>query len=187
MKKNIILCVIAICCLMLNSCIIIPNFTGFNSGYNKLSEQDKSLIKITDKPINELKNKDTIYSITGKQINEFIQEEKNVLVYLWSPNCHGNNCYSIKAIDNYCKKENIKLIIVAEYYCIKEIKQEYTIDLENVFFLINYNYYKTNYCNKYVKLFTKDMLYGMNYSDSILYKRFFLFSNAKLIETQINI
>lgn len=167
--------------------IIVPNFAGFNSGYKRLNDNDKSLIRTTNKAISELENKDTIiYLITGKQLYNFIQTNKNVLVYIWRPNCSSSKCYSIKLLHDYCKKRNIKLIIIVEYFSIEIIKKQYSTEFEMPIFSVNTNYYKTNYCDKYIRLFLKDMLYGINYDDNTLYENLFSFSNGKLLTTQMN-
>ncbi len=54
-------------------------------------------------------------------------------------------------------------------------------------FSINEKYYKTRYCNKYYKLFMKDLLSNQIFNKDDIYNRIFIFENGKLQSTSFQI
>lgn len=68
--------------LFLSSCITIE-LSGYNSGYRKLSAEEKSRIVVLEEEssIDQLSNKDTIYKIKANQLLDFMQSRDSVLVH----------------------------------------------------------------------------------------------------------
>lgn len=173
--------------LFFNSCVITYT-PGFYSGYSRLTDKEKSLIIFSQikNDICSFQNEAKIIAITGTQLKDCISTQNKSLVYFWSPNCFSDRCYSINLIQDYCINNNLTFFIVAEYYDFAKMRQE--IDKLEFFplFSINEKYYKTQYCNKYNKLFKKDLLKNQNYQKNVLHSNIFVFENGKLLSTSLN-
>ncbi len=102
MSKNIIYIIVVI---LFSSCII-TNTPGFYSGYSKLTEQEKNNIVFTepDFDICNLQNDGKIYSTTGTQLQNCILKQQKSLVYIWSPHCSSENCYSLDLMQAFMRK-----------------------------------------------------------------------------------
>jgi len=144
--------------LNLYKCTIITETPGFYSGYSKLSEPNRNLIAITESnaPSERIEFSETkkIVSITGEQLNNYIKKSSNAIVYLWSPNCRSEECVAINVLQESIKAGGYDLFIVAEYLSDDIFSQ---IQIGDKVFWPNVKYYRTDYCNKYMKLFLSDL------------------------------
>lgn len=171
-------------CLFLTSCVIV-NTPGFYSGYKKLSPEQKQTIAFVDgqenKPLCSMDKPATLYAITAKQLQGCLNENLASVVYFWSPHCHAKSCISLGAAENYCLRHNYKLFIVAEYYDMEQLQLQ--TNVQPVFF-INHIYYKTDYCNKYIRLFTNELLENQHVNKEQKQKRFLFFNGSKFTEAR---
>jgi hypothetical protein len=147
-----------------SSCIqfkvsLIAETQGFNSGYNKLKEEDKKNIIFLEKDekISDMIVPGMIYAIQSEQLRDFIAKYDSCVIYFWSAHCSGTSCVSPAMCQKYCDKNNYQLIIIAEYYAVPEMYNIMPL-LTMPLFTINTNYYQTNYCNLYIKRFKRELL-----------------------------
>lgn len=168
---------------------IITNTPGFYSGYSKLSENEKHNIIFTDTnfDICNLKNEGKIYSISGIQLQNCILKKEKTLVYIWSPNCNSEKCYSMELLQSYCEKNGFSFFVISEYYDMDKMKVEMLKLKQYPMFSINERYYKTRYCNKYFKLFIKDLLTNQIFEEDDIYSNIFIFENGKFQSTSFQV
>lgn len=178
-------------CFMLGSMIlqscVITNTPGFYSGYSQLSENEKSKIVFTD-PQREICNINTdgkIYSVTGIQLHECISSSQKAIVYFWSPNCSSEKCYNYNFINEYCQDNGYALFFIVEYYDFKKTNAELLSSALSAIYSVNERYYKTKYCNKYMRLFIKDMLVNQDCIKDVFYSNVFVFHDGKLARTTL--
>ncbi len=174
MSKNIIYIIVVIFCSICSSCII-TNTPGFYSGYSRLTEQEKNNIFFTepDFDICNLQNDGKIYAISGIQLQNCILKGQKSLVYFWDPYCLSQKCYSVNLMREFCEKNGLALFVISEYYDIEKMKVDVLKLKQYPMFSINEKYYKTRYCNKYYKLFIKDLLSNQIYKKDNIYSSFF--------------
>lgn len=161
-----------------SSCIRIatPEIVGFVSKYKKTDREYPGLLVRTN-PTESVCNitvKDTpqVYIINAKQINNCLNKYQKSIVYIWDPHCTAESCISPTLLQSYCDLENIELFVVIEYYDGAELSQYY--DLKHPIFGIDTQYYKTDFTDRYRKLFEKDLC-GQNNS----YSRMIYFENGE--------
>lgn len=185
MSKNIVYIIIVI---FFSSCII-TTIPGFYSGYSELSEQEKNNIVFTepDFDICNLQNDGKIYAINGTQLRNCILKEPKSLVYIWSPNCQSENCYSVDLVQEFCEKNGFAFFLISEYYDIEKLKIDKSKLKQYPMFSINEKYYKTRYCNRYSTLFVKDLLSDQIFKRDYKFSRYFIFENGKLQSTSFQI
>ena len=176
-QKYIFLILISI---YLSSCVI-TNTPGFYSGYKKLNDEEKSLIYFpsNDQNICSLSKSNKIASITASQLQKCLKNNDTALVYIWSPFCHSKICISIESCQIYCKQHGYKLYVVSTYYDMPKMTIQNTSNTP--IFSINQQYNGTDYCNKYVNLFLKDLIKEKNISKNEFYNLFFYFKSDNYI------
>jgi len=175
---------------ILQSCISIQTKSlsetpGFYSGYKELPKttQDSIIFTNTSLDISKIKNDGKIYSITGHQLIESLKKTDSVMVYFWSIYCSSKSCVPLNIIEQYCKNKNLDLFVITEYYHdFSQIRLQYR-SLEKPLFSINEQFYKTQYCNKYIKLFRNDLLINQDVSSDDILNNYFVFNKGILTET----
>ncbi len=176
----------ALSLLFLPSCIVIE-LNGYNSGYGKLSEAEKSrIVSLREEAsIRQLSNSDTIYKIKADQLLEFMASEDSVLVHFWSPNCSAPLCYPIGYVNEAYASTNYTLIIITDYFDMEVIDRQDIEGLKYPLFAVNGAYYDTDICYKYHERFVADLLKQDKESieEFTLYTRHMLFSKGKLVST----
>ena len=170
--------------ILLNSCVI-TNTPGFYNGYKKLTIQEKQMIVFSDSKLNQPTNNGQIAVINGTQLRDYAQGIDTLVVYRWSPNCSANVCISISSCQEYCKSNNYKLAVIAEYYDIEIMDAQNVGDLP--IFIPNHIYYKRYFANSLNNLFFKDLLNGDELSKNDKYNRFYFFKAGKLIGSRNNL
>jgi hypothetical protein len=190
MKRNIfptlpnLLFILSI--LFLQSCISIQ-LSGYNSGYKKLSTDQKSRVVVLEQKssIRQLSNSDTIYKIKADQLLEFMASEDSVLVHFWSPNCSAPLCYPLDYVHKAYASTGYTLIIIADYFDMEVINGQSIEGLQYPLFAVNGEYYDTDICYKYHERFVADLLKQdkKNIEKFTLYTRHMLFSKGKLVST----
>lgn len=164
----------------LSSCVIV-NTPGFYSGYKDLSDTEKEQVVFTQptEDICDKTNDKKIYAINGKQLLNCMKSNDTSVVYLWSPHCSSDACITMQVAQRYCDKMNYKLYIVAEYYDMDMMGKQHTTP--GPLFIANHKHYKANYCGKYVKRFTNDLLNGKTLNKDEKYSRFLFFKGDELV------
>lgn len=174
--------------LSLSGCII-TNTPGFYSGYSRLSPAEKEVIVFTEANSNICNYEDNnkIYAINGLQLSECLKMKEKALVYIWSPNCHADKCYSIKQVQDYCTKNNYELFLITEYYDLSKLNEQGQNLAVNPMLSINEKYYNTRYCNKYYRLFIADLLKNQPPTKTDLYSNFYIFEHGKYITSKLEL
>ena len=57
-----------------------------------------------------------IYTITAKQVKDYILSHKKVLVYDYTPYCKSQHCYSPNLLVSLCERQDIKVLVIANIY-----------------------------------------------------------------------
>ena len=165
--------------LILSSCNIRGNFGGLFSYYKKTNKTAPNLIYKTNEIIDFCDiNKDTnakVMMINDVQLQQCLLSKEKSLIYIWSPNCSGNYCYSLNAIQERCNLKNIELFIVAEYYDYAKMIEPY--NLAHPILGIDTKYYKTNLTNKYMSQFYSGLI-----SQETVTGKFLRFENGEFRE-----
>jgi hypothetical protein len=175
---------LTIVCLLLlyatlESCIITKT-PGFYSGYKRLDVATQKSIVFMDKESDFLIKRphDTlIYAINGKQLLHHLKNRDTTLVYFFSPNCGSNVCVPISSMANFCAERGYGLFVIIEYYDDLAITRSSNANRVPLY-AINHMYYKTDYCNKYIKMFYKDLLGVAKMSGS---GRYLLFNKGEIL------
>lgn len=170
------------CLLFLNSCISI-SISGFNSGYKKLSpgQQSRVVFVKEGEPICNIPNDKRIYAIHASQLLQCLKDNDTSVVYRWSPECHSKVCISLPMAQHYCDVHHYKLYVVQEYYDFARADPQNTNPTP--LFATNHKYYKTDYCNKYERLFANELA-GHKLSKEDRFHRFLFFKGDKLVFTR---
>ena len=134
----------------------ITNTPGFYSGYKMLEPADKAKVIFTNSNSLPFLSDTNMYAITASQLYSIIKNKSKVIIYFWSPHCSGAACIPIYTFKNYCVQNGYKGIIVAQYYDFEQLAAQGIKPSE--IYAINQKFYKSDYCNKYVKLFQNDFL-----------------------------
>lgn len=166
---------------------IITNTPGFHSGYKKIAPDQKENIIFVEGDIDicNIKNDRKIYAVTAAQLLNCLQNNDSTIVYFWSPNCSSKSCVLLDAAQNYCDKQNYRLYVITEYYDLKKIEAQNNSGLS--LFSINHKYYKTDYCNKYVKLFSREMIKNKDSGEEDDHYRYFLFHQDSFVRRKENL
>lgn len=155
------------------------SISGFYSGYKQLTEEQKRHVIFQKLNICSLENNNKIHAINATQLKECLKLNKKSLVYTWSPHCYSEVCILIAACQDYCDKNDYELYVVADYYDWE------TMEGQNVakkpIFTIDHKYYKTDYANKYQRLFIQDLTDNKQFGKNE-FGRFFIFEKDKLVE-----
>jgi hypothetical protein len=160
---------------------VITNTSGFYSGYKKLSDKEKAKVIFTPPAENICArvNDNNIYAITGSQLLNCLKDNDTSVVYRWSPHCHSDMCITIETAQRYCDKMKYKLYIVADYYDMEIIERQHTIP--GPLYIANHQYYKADFCGKYNKRFTADLLKGATLNKEERFGRFQFFKGDKVL------
>ena len=165
-------CYIAIVVLtvLLAGCSI----NGLTSGYNRLSKKEKSEICVY--PANKQTDCHFV-SLNGAQLRtEIARQEKDALVYIWVPFCHGKNCLPLYQYFSYATKNKLSLYIVADSYDLKKIREQ--VGPETTIYFMDAMHYQSNFRNTYRKKFVMELL-GKHTKDSNLYANHFYFTQGQ--------
>lgn len=164
---------------LFQACVIIHT-PGFNSGYNRLSDEEQEQICYINS-VNEIpcQNDGRIIAITADQLSFLLKKKENVLLYVWSPHCSSSVCVSLKTIQDYCDSVNICLYVLTEYYTDAWVQNKY---LSNPMLSINHFYYGTNYCNLYLRRFFAEII-PKDSAQDILFNRFIWFSKGDFVQS----
>lgn len=162
MKRISILTFIVMCLLFSTaSCISIkaPEIVGFVSKYKKTDKEYPGLLVKTNpnEPICNIAITDTpkVYIVNGLQLKDCLKDYKKAIVYMWAPHCTSEQCVSPTLLQQYCNEQDTELFVVAEYYDGNELTQFY--DVKHPILGIDTEYYKSNFTDRYTRLFKEDL------------------------------
>lgn len=154
--------------LFCNSCISVelngPSPHN-NKGYNNLSEAEKKrIVFLSDTITIHIKNDvDTmVYAVSPSQLKTYINQFDSCLIYFWSPFCTSESCKSPTIIRDYCKNNNLKLILVAEEYRDVTALLDILSLINQPTFVINSSYFKSDIIWSYIPKFKKEF-FGKDY------------------------
>lgn len=150
-----------------SSCTIKSNFKGLYSYFNETHKAMPNLFIKLDSSDTLLFNtsieKNKIYIINGTHLKKCLAKKNKSIVYFWDLNCKSKICYPIELIQAHCKKNNLSLFVVAEYYDAKIMSNEFEID--NNILAVNTKYYKSSLVNKYLTRFLIDIDSKLKYKN----------------------
>lgn len=148
---------------MITSCNLIHikpgKVYGLFSGYNATQKHYPGLLVKTDAstPLCDLRYSEEpkVYVIKGEQLKQCLMDYDDAIVYIWSPHCGGDQCFSPSLLQKLCKEKKVELFVVAEYYTGEDLVQFY--ELDRPMFGIDTRYYKTDIVDMYLPKFENDL------------------------------
>jgi len=158
--------------------------TGFNNGYDKLTDEEKSKIVLVNEneSICALEQDYRIYGVNGNQLQSCLAKNDTTLVYDWGPDCSSDNCLLISAVQNYCNKKGYKFYVLAEYYDMEIMEGQNNSDLPML--TPNHLYYGMTKSDKLNKAFKNDLLDDLDLDKEDKYHRYLIFKGDKLVRTE---
>ncbi|MDR2928657.1 MAG: hypothetical protein LBV41_10760 [Cytophagaceae bacterium] len=118
MKKRTFLTAFIVPVILLQGCIAVSVSTHpVNSGYLRLSEEDREWIVFSDTAASVCsieKEGKKIHAITGAQLRQCVEAEEKAMVLLWRPS--GSGYYSLAYAQSYCDSLKMTLYVVAREY-----------------------------------------------------------------------
>lgn len=167
---------------LLQGCIITDT-PGFYSGYKRLGDKQKEQVYFvpTETAFQPSAIPVKIYAVNGDQLRHQLKQQDSTVVYMWSPGCHADVCIAPNTFAQLCTGKGYKAVIVTEYYDFGKLSH-----VEPEFlpvYSVNHKYYKTDYCNAYIKRFVKDLVANRKPEKETLYSRFLYFKGDQLVKT----
>lgn len=149
------------------SCTIKGDFKGLYSYFKDTQKKRPDLFITLDSSdtlnLNSAKENNKIYIINGIHLKKCLRSNNRSIVYFWDLNCKSKICYPLELIQAHCKKNNLSLFVVAEYYDAKIMSNEFEID--NNILAVNTKYYKSSIVNKYLTRFLIDIDSKLKYKN----------------------
>ena len=144
------------------------------SGYSSLTESDKQHVKKFTSTLGTLQNDGNLYQVTVEQVKEYIEKERNVLVYEFLPFCSGESGRSPMEVKVYCDGKDFKCLVIASVY-----DGIFPIPTSNTFpmLVIDHQVYGTDNYQEYSNKFYQQLT-GSN-DESRKESSFHLFSKGK--------
>lgn len=153
--------------IFIASCTIKGDFKGLYSYFRDTQNKRPDLFITLDSSdtlnLNSAKENNKIYIINGLQLKKCLRSNNRSIVYFWDLNCKSKICYPLELIQAHCKKNNLSLFVVAEYYDAKIMSNEFEID--NNILAVNTKYYKSSIVNKYLTRFLIDIDSKLKYKN----------------------
>ena len=156
--KNRFLFLSLIIVTTLNSCFLIsinPPDSVVTTYSNYLKEGELK-VRFNSTDFCDLTYNDTIYAIKGNELRECLSSYKESMVYLWSPFCSAESCLSIGVVQDYCDSNNYQLFVVMEKYDAEILGVQ--THPKRPYFSIDHIYHESNFNDKHVKSFTKELI-----------------------------
>ena len=148
--------------LMFCSCTFKGTFQGLFSYYN-VTKKESEIQFIHLNEIDECHHFDfdsaKVLVANGIELKNYLEKYENSLIYIWSPKCKSQYCFSLNILQEICSQKDIKLLVVAEYYDSNYMSKYY--DLEHSIIGIDVKYYNTNLTSGYLSKFIVDLTNGM--------------------------
>lgn len=154
---------------------------GLWTGYKHLTEEDKKEVVFVDEevPISNLPQDHKVYVVNGNQLRKALAENDSSVVYRWSPNCSHEYCILIQACQEYCKRHNYKLYVVADYFDMGPMRAQNVADFPML--IPNHFHYHRRYAGSVMREFTEDLLQRKLEKDEKFAGRFMIFYKDQLV------
>lgn len=163
--KNLLFTLSYLC--LLTACSIQGSFQGLTSYYDRTA-RDSSIVYVPFESYHQPFDSTVAFDSTmtksdpgvvvianGKELRSILAPNRTSVVYLWSPRCKSDLCYSIRAIEELVKERDFDLYVVAEYYDAEKMKEVHP--QHHPILGIDVKYYHTDYTSKYLRLFLEDL------------------------------
>lgn len=175
----VLTCCIGLGCSSLKQAIV--ETPGFSSGFDQLSTQNQQKVQFVGSETTiPTTSKKVIQAVNGQQIYHQISHSKKAsLVYFWSLCCTSDICIDPSVVLQYCLENNIEFILVMEYLTPSFIDDWETKSYADCIYLIDFRYYQTDYCPKYLRKFKREVFAASDLGKSPS-GRFFLFESGKM-------
>lgn len=176
--KTILLCLLA--GLLFSGCVITHS-PGFHSGYERLTPAQRTQIHFV--PVGQAippPNGRVIYAVAARSLLQAMPRADTTLVYLWGPRCHSQQCASLQSVQVVCNQRGYQLYVVAEYYDLAQINLQ--APLQHPLLAIDHQFYRTNYCPKYSRLFAAELRQGTPLPVDTQYARYYVFTGNRFVK-----
>jgi len=166
-RHVIIIALVSIVCFTSCGMIVING-----SGYESLTKEEKSRIKLCSSTIDSLRTDGNAYEITGSQLKSHLKGFSKSIVYEWAPYCSNESCVSPAYAERICQERGYKFCLVAVTYD----RLENAKGIKSPLLVISRTAYGTDnmktYCDKFFMELT-----GKPHKE--LKARFHVFENGK--------
>lgn len=133
------------------SCITIY---GLTNDYNKLSEEEKSMIL----PLKNFSNLECnkIYKLNADQLKEELKNYPKSIVYIFKNDCVSEFCMPMNVYKNFAQTHDYQLFLVMDGYA----HLDATLDqmVETPYFSIDNDFYGISNRTKYIRYFENELL-----------------------------
>lgn len=151
------------------------------SGYKKLSDEDKARVKRCEKPIGSLTYDGNIYQVDVAQMRDYLAEHGDVVVYEYATYCKSAGCINPKSAEMKCHEHGYDFCLIVSTYDYLERLPEMGVPMLAIY----QKPYNTDKTPKYCRLFF-DELTGV--SDKVRgYGRFYYFKDGRFIKSYLDI
>ncbi|MDO7846808.1 hypothetical protein Q5H92_10605 [Hymenobacter sp. M29] len=177
---RLLLCSLLSLALLLPGCVITHS-PGFHSGYRRLPAAEQEKIRFLPAHAPWPATADGyLYAVTAQSLLQALPVGETTLVYLWAPHCHGRGCASLQGVEADCRRQGYRFQAVAEYYAdLAQIKLQ--PPLQRPLLAINHPYYRSDYCQKYARLFQAELRQGQPLPDSLEHARYYVFQGRTFV------
>lgn len=147
------------------------------TGYDTLTDNEKEHVKTCDRNISEIRNDGNVYKVMVAQVRNYIQQEKDIIIYEYVPFCDGESGTSPSRVAEVCNQRQVKLMVVSTVYDDLFPVKDYTFP---VFVIDNGPYHTENY-QKYAEQFFHELT-GSD-EDNRAYGFFHYFHNGNYVRS----
>lgn len=143
-----------ILCSLLILTLVSCRIYGLYSGYNSLNKEQKGyIIDYTHVSDIEGASSGYIYQISAENLISAMDKYEYNVIYEWAPRCSSEYCIPPSIAASEAEKRGYKLWVVLDYYDEKIIGTDFNMPV----YSIKNTIYKTDYCQKYKRLFLTDL------------------------------
>ena len=144
--------------LILSTVFLLVSCITFNdSGYDRLSDEEKKHVKVCDVPMSQIQYDGNIYQVNVGQVKNYMQDIPHLIVYEYLPFCSAPSCVPPMHVLMFCKKKGLRLCLISSVYDGLFQLQQRTIPL----FVIDHTLYGTDNYQHYSRQFY-DTLTGVS-------------------------
>lgn len=164
-------------------CLVIK-FEGplkLNESYNRYKTEGEFPVVFKSNIECQDTFKDTIYAVNARNLKQCLSPYKESMVYMWSPHCSSDKCYSIAAVQEYADRQGYELFVVMEKYDHEKLSVQRMP--KRPIYSIDHNFYdKELKFDRYREKFIEELTGEKNIVASYLF-----FLNGKLSRYSLNI
>lgn len=164
-------------CLLVSGCISVSfvnmaKVSGYETALDSLQQSHVKWLSEND-TLTDSPNDGNIYAVSASQLHSLIKRYPQSMVYLWTPSCPGNTCFSLSAIQQQCNERGLELFVVATSFY--EIFSQNTVLIKHPVVITNERIYKKSSFEDATRQFVQELLGEKNYNnlaDSLWIGRF---------------